>query len=464
MLFNSAEYAILLALSVVAYYATPHVRLRQVMLLASSLVFYASWIPVYILLLLLVVSLNFIVALNAARGRAIIAFAVAVNLGTLAYFKYTQFGLDTMFSLIGAFGGDAASPAVSIILPLGISFYIFQSIAYIVDVRAKRIEAERDPIRLALFIVFFPQLIAGPICRGAELLPQLRRKAPFELSNLLYGLLLFSCGLALKICFADTLSPFVDEVFAAPAQATQAQAVLAAVGFGCVILGDFWGYSTMAVGSAIMFGIDMPRNFNLPYVATSLQDFWRRWHMTLSFWLRDYLYIPLGGSRGGRVMAARNVFIVMALGGLWHGAAWTFVIWGVLHGTWLGVERVFRAVFADAVARAPKMVTAPLGWAVTMLVVFVGWVFFRAATPGDAIALLTQAVSPGGGSLDLALMRPTVIVVLFALVMIPIHKVMDRSVAMRLGAAGQFALSWWLIVISIILGAEQTQEFIYFQF
>lgn len=464
MLFNSMEYVLLLTACVVAYYLTPNVRMRQVILLLGSVVFYASWIPIYLLLLLFVLGANFIVAAGGARGRYVLAATVAFNLAVLAYFKYAQFTADNIFGLFNVFGASAEAPQFSIILPLGISFYIFQAMGYVIDVRRGELEPERDPLRFFLFVMFFPQLIAGPICRGAQLLPQLKIKAPFNLSTVIFGVLMFSVGLTLKVVFADNLSPFVDGVYADPTAAAPADALTAAIAFGIVILGDFWGYSTMAIGSAMMFGIAMPYNFNLPYIATSLQSFWRRWHITLSFWLRDYLFKPLGGSRVGTVTVARNLMIVMLLGGLWHGAAWTFVIWGGIHGAWQIVERIYRASISPWFSNAPKVLMAGLGWCVTMFVVFVGWVFFRAETTSDALAILSLAAQAPSAPFSDAAQKTLIICAVFAVAMTPLHRLTHRETAVRIGTVGQVVVAFWLFVISIVLSAEDVQEFIYFQF
>lgn len=466
MLFTSLDYFVLLLVSAALYWLTPSLRIRQIVLLISSVIFYASWMPPFLLLLLLVMAINFFAGLHVRTARHWLVAAVVIDLMVLAIFKYTNFAISSGVELLNLLGLNISAPHFNIVLPLGISFYIFQAIAYVVDVRTKRIEAERDPLVFLLFKLFFPQLIAGPITRGHELLPQLKTVHRFHLATFAAGLLLLSCGLVLKSGLADNISPYVNLVFADPAKSTGASAALGAVGFGAVILGDFWGYSTMALGSALLFGVVLPPNFNLPYIATSLQSFWRRWHMTLSTWLRDYLYIPLGGSRGGSLMTARNLMIVMGLGGLWHGAAWTFVIWGLIHGSWLVIERTWLSATRGFKTANPQLwrLTIPAGWVITMIVVFTGWVFFRAATPQDAITILGRIATFAPAQMDGAAIRIALIIGVFFAAMYPLHLLISRRADRLLGITGMFVISFWLTLLAVVLSAEDLQSFIYFQF
>lgn len=468
MLFNSVAYIVLLAGTVAAYWVLPTVRGRQVVLLIASLIFYISWIPIYALLLLSVVAFTYGAVLFSDRGLALAAFiAVAVNLLALGIFKYAGFAGQVMADIFTPLIGEMSFTTLHVILPLGISFYVFQLIAYIVDVKRGTIERERDPLIFTLFIVFFPQLIAGPICRGSELLPQLRRKQPFDDQRFFHGLLLLASGLFLKIAIADNISPFVDQVFAAPTESNSTDAILGVIGFGVVIFCDFWGYSTMAVGSALLFGIVVPMNFNLPYVARSLQEFWRRWHITLSNWLRDYLYKPLGGSRNGPVMTGRNLLIVMVLGGLWHGAAYTFLVWGAIHGLWLVIERVWRSrIQSIGLTRAwwwPAVGTVG-GWAATMAVVFLAWTFFRAQNLEDAFTLIGRVFTFDGLSVSDAARRMLPFLGLYLVLHIPLHFLHINHQAARLTDAARIILAFWLMLAAIILGSGETNEFIYFQF
>jgi D-alanyl-lipoteichoic acid acyltransferase DltB (MBOAT superfamily) len=311
---------------------------------------------------------------------------VALNLLSLGVFKYADFALE-----LGAASTGLSFEPLGIILPLGISFFTFHLIAYAVDVHRGLIPHEKSLTTFALFVSFFPQLIAGPICRGRQLLPQLKEKQILSIAALTQGMLMLSAGYFIKAGLADNLAPFVDKVYGDVAAANPQTATLATAGFTMQILFDFWGYSTMALGSAWLFGIMLPVNFNLPYVAASLQDVWRRWHMTLSFWLRDYLYVGLGGNRKGAVRTYFNLLAVMLLGGLWHGAAITFVVWGFIHGAVLALERLAGSLLGllGRTASLIAAILAPARWLLTMAIVVIAWVFFRAGTVQEAFSLLS---------------------------------------------------------------------------
>jgi len=352
-------------------------------LLLASVFFYAWWDWRYLGLLAPLVVFNFVVALRleASRRRAVrhalLVFGVAVNLAVLAYFKYAGFLLDNVRALSGW-----ALPVVAITLPLGISFFVFQKIAYLVDV-CRGMPAERRLSRYALFVSFFPQLIAGPIVHYREIKPSFDRKHPSRAAirrDLAVGLSIFAIGLAKKAIVADSLAPFADAAFEGVAQGQPLDAASAWAGAFCYtfqLYFDFSGYSDMAVGLARMFGIDLPFNFHSPYKAPNVRDFWRRWHVTLSNFLRDYLYIPLGGGRHHAMRTALSLFVTMALGGLWHGANWTFVAWGVYHGVLLAVHRLAQKVWPWRVPRAAAVAT-------TFVLVALGWVTFRAPDIGVA--------------------------------------------------------------------------------
>ena len=392
MLFNSIDYIALLLLSCLAFWLSSSVILRQVILLAASIVFYMSWSRPFALMLLALIAVNWLIGwqLDRSKQRGWLVAGCLINLVLLAGFKYANFLLENLFSL----SGNGAAPYLSIILPLGISFYVFELISYLVDIHRGQSRHERNPLAFALFVLFFPHLIAGPICRAGQFIPQIKRKESFSFEHAYNGLYLFLCGFALKSGIADGLAPFVNVIFDAPAKYSGFDNLMAVIGFGIQILCDFWGYSLMALGSALLFGFVLPANFNSPYSACSIRDFWRRWHITLSNWLRDYLYIALGGSRTDKNWKVqRNLVITMLLGGLWHGASWTFIIWGGLHGLALAINRGFHvAPLPPSVKRIFSSV--PVAWLLTMTVVFVAWVFFRARQFDDAILMLSRITTP----------------------------------------------------------------------
>ena len=364
-------------------------RAGIMVLAAASLVFYGAWRPIYLLLLLASIAVNFSLGLrmeDPLRRRAIGAFGVVLNLALLCYFKYTNFIFDSVNTLTGA-----PLPFFNIVLPLGISFFTFQQIAYLVDVM-RGAKVERDIVSYTLFVSFFPHLIAGPLVHHAEMIPQFKRGRTSRSSVLAArGLAIFAAGLFKKVVIADNLAQFVSPVFAhldAGGGVTTSWAWLATSAYTLQIYFDFSGYSDMAIGLALLFGIRLPVNFRSPYRAGSIIEFWRRWHITLSRFLRDYLYIPLGGNRLGEQRRYINLMVTMLLGGLWHGAGWNFLVWGGLHGVYLGINHLWREWRSDKPAAAAGLAARGLSWIITFLAVVIAWVFFRARTMAGAWQML----------------------------------------------------------------------------
>jgi alginate O-acetyltransferase complex protein AlgI len=364
-------------------------RAGIMVLAAASLVFYGAWRPIYLLLLLASIAVNFSLGLrmeDPLRRRAIGTFGVVLNLALLCYFKYTNFIFDSVNTLTGA-----PLPFFNIVLPLGISFFTFQQIAYLVDVM-RGAKVERDIVSYTLFVSFFPHLIAGPLVHHAEMIPQFKRGRTSRSSVLAArGLAIFAAGLFKKVVIADNLAQFVSPVFAhldAGGGVTTSWAWLATSAYTLQIYFDFSGYSDMAIGLALLFGIRLPVNFRSPYRAGSIIEFWRRWHITLSRFLRDYLYIPLGGNRLGEQRRYINLMVTMLLGGLWHGAGWNFLVWGGLHGVYLGINHLWREWRSDKPAAAAGLAARGLSWIITFLAVVIAWVFFRARTMAGAWQML----------------------------------------------------------------------------
>src|ERR1700722_1584761 len=389
--------------------ARRHSPRAGIMVLAgASLFFYGAWRPVYLLLLIASIAVNFSLGLrmeDPLRRRAVGTFGVVLNLALLGYFKYTNFILDSLNALTGA-----PLPFVNIILPLGISFFTFQQIAYLVDVM-RGAKVERDIVSYTLFVSFFPHLIAGPLVHHAEMIPQFKRGRSGRSAVLAArGLAIFAAGLFKKVVIADNLAQFVSPVFAhldAGGGVTTPWAWLATLAYSMQIYFDFSGYSDMAVGLALLFGIRLPVNFRSPYQALSIVEFWRRWHITLSRFLRDYLYIPLGGNRVGEQRRYINLMVTMLLGGLWHGAGWNFLVWGGLHGACLSINhlwREWRGGDARASATEPAATGLATGfakglsWAITFFAVVIGWVFFRARTMAGAWQMLGSLFGLEAGS------------------------------------------------------------------
>jgi len=470
-------------------------RAGILVLAGASLFFYGAWKPIYLVLFLASIGCNFGLGLlmaDPARRRAVGIFGVTLNLAALCYFKYTGFALDS----IAALGGPHL-PFASIILPLGISFFTFQQIAYLVDVM-RGAKVERDIVSYTLFVSFFPHLIAGPLVHHAEMIPQFKRAGGGRTTTMAArGVAIFVAGLFKKVVIADNLSQFVTPVFAhldAGGDVTAPWAWLATLGYTLQIYFDFSGYSDMALGLGLMFGIRLPVNFRSPYQATSIIEFWRRWHITLSRFLRDYLYIPLGGNRRGETRRYGNLLLTMLLGGLWHGAGWNFVVWGGLHGVYLSANHLWRGRAASRSDRPALLVTLA-AWVATFAAVVLAWVFFRADTVGGAWRMLaglsgaaTQGatyISPGIlRIMDLpvllgaeSLLRAGSIAVALALVIalaLPNVPQIFRYREYRRAPEPAVWLRWrpnaaWALLVAIaftmaLFGMWQRLEFLYFQF
>jgi D-alanyl-lipoteichoic acid acyltransferase DltB (MBOAT superfamily) len=401
MLFNTVQFFAFLVSVLVLHYTLPR-SARKYLLLAASYFFYMSWNAVFVFLLLTLTVTDYIFArlmervTDARRRKLFLVLSLAANLGFLGFFKYYNFLAGIAAQVLGV---PREAFALSIILPLGISFHTFQSMSYLVDVYRGQFRAIRNPIDYALFIAFFPQLVAGPIVRAHEFFAGLYSwRAPDD-EERLRGVLLMLLGLVKKVALADQFAQIADAYFRDPgAQPGMAAAWAGTGSFAMQIFFDFSGYTDMAIGMALLLGFHFPINFRRPYLAYSITDFWRRWHMSLSRWLRDYLYIPLGGNRGGRWETYRNLMLTMLLGGLWHGASWNFVIWGGYHGALLAVE---RALGRGRSERRPPLLLYPFRALLTFLLVLTGWVFFRAVTLPDSVYVLGQMFAgPWTGSVD----------------------------------------------------------------
>jgi D-alanyl-lipoteichoic acid acyltransferase DltB (MBOAT superfamily) len=475
MLFPTATFAVFLLVVLPTSWALmPRQRLWLPWMLAASYLFYGWWNWRFVFLLALSTVANHIFAVRIHRSsgqrtrKTLLVVAVAFDLGLLAYFKYAGFFLSSTDNLLSAIGLGGGIGAISVLLPIGISFFTFMAISYVVDVYRGELEPASFG-RFSVYLSFFPHLVAGPIVRGSELLPQLERPRDPRTVDTSRAFFLILTGLFFKVVIANHLATaIVDDVFAAPNAHSSAEVLVGIYAYAVQIFADFYGYTNIAIGVALLLGFQFPQNFAAPYTAGSLQDFWRRWHMTLSRWLRDYLYIPLGGSRGGRLLTYRNLMLTMLLGGLWHGAAWTFVIWGAIHGVGLAVER-FRSDRRRAAGRPEPADTAVRRWVgrlITFNVVCFAWIFFRADSVGRAGDVLAQLVTAWG--------RPSPLVTGSVLLAIAVgigSQYVPGSVVT--GAAARFralplpaqatAVALLLTVIDV-LGPTGVAPFIYFRF
>jgi D-alanyl-lipoteichoic acid acyltransferase DltB (MBOAT superfamily) len=456
MLFQSQFYVLVfLPVTVALYYAAANsTALRQWVLIAASLCFYGWWDARFIVLVVSQVTLTWLLALLHERSgtRAWLMLGVALNLASLGTFKYLDFLLGSVEALSGV-----ALPRAHLILPIGISFFSFQLISYLVD--RLRHEAPLYPFRpFALFVLVFPHVIAGPIVRHNELVPQLA-ESPWRdglAARVGAGLVLFMLGLGKKVLLADRLAPVADDLFNRATQHALSfgEAWTAALAFSFQLFLDFSAYTEMAIGSALLFGLVLPENFRRPYLATSLRDFWRRWHISLSNFLRDYLYIPLGGSRGGVARYLMATLVTMGLCGLWHGAGWTFVVWGLWHGVGLIACRGWQQL--------GRPLPMPVGWALTMAFVFVGWIVFRAANFSSAASILASLAGSNGFAGTLAEAKLIAICALVSVLVPSAHEIKDRF--LRPVPALAIACAVIAAVCVFEAGKGTPLNFIYFQF
>ncbi len=407
MLFISDEFFVFLVVALVAVSVAPAGRFRSGLLLAFCVWFYASWSLPFMGLLAANIVVDYWLALaihqsrSARMRRWMATLSVTMNLGMLAVFKYSGFVSTTSNDALRLLGTDLAVPVPELVLPLGISFYVFQAISYTVDVYRGVLEPTRDLPKLATFILFFPHLVSGPIVRAKEILPQLDRlRERPALADVIHGGRDFVLGFARKVVFADSFAVLADRTFRSPSQFGAVDLLIGLVAYAFQIYFDFSGYSQMAIGLARMFGIHFPDNFDSPYISGSLQEFWRRWHISLSRFLRDYLYIPLGGSRFGLGRTLFALSATMLIGGFWHGANWTFVVWGAIHGVGQAAALLYRERFrTPAQARFWESPAGNLaGWSLTMSTVLLAWVFFRAPTLAASVTYLRGLTTLSSGS------------------------------------------------------------------
>ncbi len=485
MSFASLEFFIFLALVFQAYYLVPKKRWQNGLLVVSSYFFYGWWDYRFCLLMLVSSLVDYFGGLGIAAARGprvkfwILAGTLTVNLLLLGFFKYFNFFVDSLVVALVSVGIDWNTSTLSIILPVGISFYTFQTMSYTIDVYRRTAPVQRNLVDYLAFVSFFPQLVAGPIERASKLMPQFQQARRFSMPGAVEGCRLILWGLFKKAVLADNLAVLVNGPYSVPDQASAAALFLGTIGFAFQIYCDFSGYSDIAVGAGLLLGIRLSRNFEYPYFSRSMGEFWRRWHCSLSGWFRDYVYIPLGGSREGMGRTTRNLLVTFLLSGLWHGAAWKFVVWGGFHGICLSVgnwrhrlrwERPIGET--EAGSRSGNWLSRLFSVGGTFCLVCVGWILFRADTLGDAITILLRIPSGMCALLfydELARLTGEHAVVLGALAVFLgvewFHR--DRWNPMPF-VGGSRVVSWsfyTVLVWSVILfGTGRTSDFIYFQF
>jgi D-alanyl-lipoteichoic acid acyltransferase DltB (MBOAT superfamily) len=458
MLFHTWTFAIFFAVVYLVYLPLRRTPYYVHWLLIASYVFYGCWNALYLLLIVYATALDFyvVVAMDRSRRKKLwLAIGLFNNLWLLGFFKYAGFVTANLNAALSALHVSWAIPAPDVLLPVGISFFTFQSMSYTIDFYRGEIPREPSFIRFATFVSLFPQLVAGPIERASNLLPQLYGTPPITRKRIVDGLSLFFVGFFKKVALADYLALYVDPIYAAPGQHDSLALMVATFAFGWQIYFDFSGYTDMARGVARMMGFDLMLNFNNPYLATGLGDFWSRWHLSLSTWFKDYIYIPLGGNRGSQLNTYKNMFLTMVISGLWHGAGWTFVVWGTLHALGRVITRELERtrVYQE---RVPKLVKQ-LG--VFVFVTFT-WIFFRAGSFSDALLIVRRIFTAGLGD-------PRFPVVAWVLVLsVWLYQFLFESKARRLleWPPLQVALMIGMLVFCLVFTASTHEQFIYFQF
>ena len=473
MLFNSLTFVAFFAIVLALHHAPFGWRIKKFNLLIASYLFYAAWSPPFVILLWISTIVDWNAAkwihnaTSEARRKMFLLLSLATNLGILGYFKYGEFLMENFTALMASVGVAYQAPEWNIILPVGISFYTFQTMAYSLDVYLRRAAPAKSLLDFSLFVTFFPQLVAGPIVRPSQLVPQFAEPKRASQQQLYWGLGLITIGLFEKIVLADGfLAPAADAAFGHKGAMAPLDAWTGVLAFSGQIFFDFSGYSTIAIGAALCLGFALPNNFRFPYAAIGFSDFWRRWHISLSTWLRDYLYIPLGGNKKGRVRTYINLSVTMLLGGLWHGASWTFVVWGGLHGAYLAAERILR----ETVPEQEWFKGWPFKLAMALLTYFlinITWVFFRSQSFEQAWTILGSMfalVEDGAKVLYLNEILPAFVVIAG---MVATHWYMrstTKEAVIEKMPAWLVTALWSFMLFMLVISQGSDSAFIYFQF
>lgn len=473
MLFNSLAFALFLPLTFYGYWALRGFRLnvQNLYLLLISYLFYGWWDWRFLLLIMTSSLTDYLIgqrmpdASNKMR-KLLLGLSLGINLGLLGFFKYFNFFIDSFVSLSETLGFQANINSLNIILPVGISFYTFQTLSYTIDIYRGKIQPVQNPITFFAFVSFFPQLVAGPIERAKNLLPQLNTERQFNYDEALLGLRQILWGLFKKMVIADNCAPYVDTIFANPEAMPTGTLLIGVILFAFQIYGDFSGYSDIAIGTARLFGIKLMQNFRYPYFASDVGEFWRRWHISLSTWFRDYVYIPLGGSKYGRLKTARNILIVFSVSGLWHGANWTFVAWGVLNALYLLplALRTDKFVGPNQNSTLKQAVMTFGSTLLTFSLICLAWVFFRSENIASALAYVYRLLF----DFSLTIHSPFLLIPLLLVACCVTIEWIYRDQSFPLARPpGNTVIRWGLyscLFLAICANTENTDTFIYFQF
>ena len=482
MLFNSIDFAIFLPIVFILYWFVfnKNLKFQNFLIVVSSYVFYGWWDWKFLSLILFSTLVDYLVGValshenNQTKRKVLLWISIVVNLGFLGFFKYYNFFLDNFISAFSFFGTEIKPNSLNIILPVGISFYTFQTLSYSIDVYKRKLEPTKDFIAFSAFVSFFPQLVAGPIERATHLLPQFFKKRKFDYTKAVDGTRQILWGLFKKIVIADNCAEYANSIFNNSADYSGSTLVLGALFFTIQIYCDFSGYSDIAIGTSRLFGFDLMRNFNFPYFSRDIAEFWRRWHISLSTWFRDYLYIPLGGSRGRKSMTVRNIFIIFIVSGFWHGANWTFIVWGFLHALYIMPSIIYQTNrnHLDIVAKGRYIPSLKefLSMAITFSLVVFAWIFFRATSVTHAFNYISEIFSnslftvPDFPGIEKA--GPMIYFISLFFIIEWLGREQQYAIA-YLGAKWHGALRWtmyYAISFAIYFFAGPNQQFIYFQF
>lgn len=481
MFFNSIDFAIFFPIVFVLYWIfSKYLTARNALILVASYVFYGWWDWRFLFLIIISSIVDFYVGKtlykteNKKKRKHLLLISLVVNLGFLVYFKYANFFIESFVDAFKLFGSNIEVSTLNIILPVGISFYTFQTLSYTIDIYRKQLKPTGNLLAFFSFVAFFPQLVAGPIERASHLLPQFYKTYKFNYNQVKSGLLLMAFGLFKKMVIADRAAVLVNQVYNNPGDYHGYETIIATVLFAFQIYCDFSGYSDIAIGAARTMGFDLMKNFDSPYFSKSITEFWRRWHISLSTWFRDYVYIPLGGSRNGKYKTYFNLFIVFLVSGLWHGAAMTFVIWGAIHGIFIVVEKALTKIRKKIFTSKKHVLNYVLALPFTFIIVCFAWVFFRANSFKDALLIIKNSFQNGAEAniYNLGLVKHEFSLLVIMIILLVsfelIHKKMNVS---KLLSRLYLPLRWsfyliitFCIMIFGVYGDNVIKDFIYFQF
>jgi D-alanyl-lipoteichoic acid acyltransferase DltB (MBOAT superfamily) len=482
MLFNSIDFAIFLPIVFILYWFVMNesLKLQNFLIVASSYLFYGWWDWRFLSMVLFSSLVDYFIGIglskqeNHIKRKVLLWTSIIVNLGFLGFFKYYNFFLDNFITAFSLFGTEIKANSLNIILPVGISFYTFQTLSYSIDVYKRKLEPTKDFIAFSAFVTFFPQLVAGPIERATHLLPQFYKKRIFDYLKAVDGMRQILWGLFKKIVIADNCAEYANLIFNNSTDYSGSTLLLGALFFTFQIYGDFSGYSDIAIGTSRLFGFDLMRNFNFPYFSRDIAEFWRRWHISLSTWFRDYLYFPLGGSHGGTWMKIRNTFIIFIVSGFWHGANWTFIVWGALNAIYflplLLTNNNRNNLEIVAQGKLIPSIKEFLSILLTFTLTVFAWIFFRAENMGHAVSYISEILSP---SLLTIPMFGRIYNALITIILVGVFVLIEWQ-----GREGQYAISnlgikwkrplryamYYVIIIVIFWFGGKEQQFIYFQF